>query len=265
MSEFKVTRYKVRLKDEKKGPEQPFSVVFLSDLHNKSYGKNNDILLQEIWNEKPEAVFVAGDMLIADHIPQMDAAISLMNELTKQYPVYYANGNHEQRMKLFPERYGEAYENYVSKIKSFGVHLLENAHKRLEIHKMPITVWGYELPAEYFGRTARKILTKEQLDEAVGIPEDPSYHILLAHHPAYFETYAAWGADLTLSGHLHGGLIRLPVLGGVISPQLRLFPHYDRGIYKYKEKQMIVSAGLGEHTIKMRINNPPELVVIDFV
>lgn len=265
MSEFKVTRYRVRLKEGKKRPDQPFSAVFLSDLHNMSYGHNNEKLLQEIRNENPEVVFVAGDMLVAEAEPQMDAAIALMDELTKQYPVYYANGNHEFRMKQYPERYGDSYERYASRIRSFGVHLLENTHNRLEVHKMPIAVWGYELPAEYFGRASRKTLTKKQMDEVLGEPDEMSYHILLAHHPAHFDTYASWGADLTLSGHLHGGIIRLPFLGGVISPQMKIFPHYDRGLYKLEEKQMIVSAGLGTHTINLRVNNPAELIVIDFV
>lgn len=265
MSEFKVTRYKVRVKDGKKGPEQPFSAIFLSDLHNMSYGQNNEKLLQEIRNENPEVVFIAGDMLTAEKEPQMDAAIALMDELTKQYPVYYANGNHEHRMKVFPEKYGESYEKYSSRIKSYGVHLLENTHKKLEIHKMPITVWGYELPAEYFRRSSRCALTQQQMRKVLGEPEDNTFHVLLAHHPVYFETYAAWGADLTLSGHLHGGIIRLPFLGGVISPQMQIFPRYDRGLYKLDGKKLIVNAGLGDHTIKMRINNPPEMVVIDFV
>lgn len=266
MSEFKMTRYKVRIKEGKKGPEQPFSAVFLSDLHNVSYGENNKKLLQEIRNENPEVVFIAGDMLTAEKEPQMDAAIALMDELTKQYPVYYANGNHEHRMKLFPEKYGDSYEAYVSRIKSYGVHLLENRCKKIEIHKMPITVWGYELPTDYFKRISRKKLTAEQIREVLGEPEDDSFQILLAHHPMHFDAYAAWGADLTLSGHLHGGIIRLPFIGGMISPQLQLFPKYDKGLFKQQDqKQMIVHGGLGDHSLKMRFHNPPEMVVIDFV
>ncbi len=265
MSEFKVTRYKVRVKEGKKGPEQPFSAVFLSDLHNAAYGDGNSRLLQEIRNEDPEVVFVAGDMVTATQQPQMDRAMVLMDELTKQYPVYYANGNHEHRMKAFPERYGEAYEKYSSVIKSFGVHLLENSHETIEIYRMTLTVWGYELPAEYFRRTSRRTLEAQQLSEILGEPSASGYHVLLAHHPDYFSAYASWGADLTLSGHLHGGIIRLPFLGGVISPQMRIFPAYDRGIYSMDGRKMIVSAGLGDHTVKMRVNNPPELVVIDFI
>ena len=105
----------------------------------------------------------------------------------------------------------------------------------------------------------------EEIREALGEPAEGAYRILLAHNPDYFSAYAQWGADLTLSGHLHGGMVRLPKIGGLISPNWTLFPKYDHGLYTIEEKKMIVSAGLGSHTIKLRINNPPELVVLDFV
>lgn len=265
MSEFKVTRYKLRTGEKSRGTDSPFSVVFLSDLHNISYGENNSALLQEIRNQNPEAVFAAGDMLVGSKEPQMDAALSLMDELTKKYPVYCVNGNHEQRLKTDPDRYGDQYQKYSDAVKSFGVHLLENGCERLEINRMPITVWGYELPVEYYRRGRKSELLEMQLVETLGKPDEHAFNILLAHNPIYFPTYAAWGADLTLSGHLHGGIVRVPFLGGLISPQLRLFPNYAHGMFTEKEKKMITSAGLGTHTIKLRVNNPPELVVIDFV
>lgn len=264
MPDFKVTHYKVRVGEEK-GPDRPFSAVFLSDLHNMSYGKNNRELLAEIRSQNPELVLIAGDMLTAGKKPQTEAAMALLDELTKKYPVYYANGNHEHRMRVNTEVYGESYERYSDAIKSFGVHLLENAGEKLKLHGMELTVWGLELSGEYFRRGVSRKLTGAQIEELIGAKPEGGFHILLAHHPCYFESYAAWGADLTLSGHLHGGIVRLPFLGGVISPQIRLFPRYDQGSYKLQDKRMIVSAGLGSHTIRLRINNPPELAVIDFV
>ena len=127
------------------------------------------------------------------------------------------------------------------------------------------SIWGLELDQSYFrrGRTAQ--LTSSVIEGLLGKPDEQCYNILLAHHPSYFPAYAVWGADLSLSGHLHGGMIRLPFLGGVVSPQVRLFPKYDKGMYMLDGKKLIVSAGLGNHTVNLRINNPPELVVIDFV
>lgn len=265
MTDFKVVRYKVKPDLEGKGPVQPFSAVFLSDLHNASYGKGNERLLQEIRNENPAAVFVAGDMITAGDTAQFDAALSLMDELTKQYPVYYANGNHESRLKRKAERFPGVYERYADTVRSCGVHLLENSHEKIEIHRLPITVWGLELPGECFYRTKPQIPDRAMIGGLLGEVQADSFPILLAHHPMYFEAYASWGAGLVLSGHLHGGIVRLPFLGGVVSPQMRLFPKYDRGLYTLRRSKMIVSAGLGSHTIPLRINNPPELVVIDFV
>ena len=100
MSDFKVTRYKLRASGMSvRGPEEPFSIVFLSDLHNKSYGKGNERLLQEIRNQDPEAVLIGGDLLTSADPPQMEAALDLMKELTRWYPIYAVNGNHEQRFK----------------------------------------------------------------------------------------------------------------------------------------------------------------------
>lgn len=264
MSDFKVTRHRVRISDVQPNLRRPFSAVFLSDLHNVSYGEGNSRLLQEIRNENPELVLVAGDMLTAGREPAMDAAMSLMNALTRSCQVYYANGNHEHRMKVNTERYGDSYERYSNAIKSFGVHLLENTGTDLDIEGAKLAVWGLELPGEYFKKGRAERLTQEQVAELLGRPRGDSFNILLAHHPVYCEAYAAWGADLTLSGHLHGGIVRLPLLGGVISPQMRLFPKYDRGLYKVDGRRLIVSAGLGSHTIPLRVNNPPEMIVIDF-
>ncbi len=264
MSEFKVTRYRIRVNEELRGPQQPFSAVLLSDLHNASYGEGNSILLQAIRTEKPEAIFVSGDMLISTEQPQMDVALALMDELTKQYPVYYVEGNHEYKVRNSAELHGGDGGRYFDLIRSFGVHLLKNSCEQIDIQKMPFTVWGLELPARYYERFRKHELTAAEITELLGEPDKDRFNLLLTHNPVYFEAYAAWGADLTLAGHLHGGLVRLPYLGGVITPQLRLFPRYDRGLFKRNGRQLVVSAGLGNHSVSLRINNPMELIVLDF-
>lgn len=265
MKDVKVTRYKVRVSREENRPAQPFSAVFLSDLHNAGYGEGNSRLLAEIRNQSPQAVFVAGDMVTAEESAGTNQALSLLDGLTKQYPVYYANGNHECRLKAQREKYGDLYEKYSQAIKSLGVHLLENTCEKIELGRVSLAVWGYELPIEYFKRGRLRRLSPEQIGETLGEPMPGCFNLLLAHHPEYFPVYARWGADLTLSGHLHGGMVRLPGLGGVISPRFRLFPAFDRGLFSRGDKKLIVSAGLGTHTIPVRFNNPPELVVIDFI
>ncbi len=263
MSDFKLTRYRIRISEDLRGLQQPLSAVFLSDLHNVSYGEDNRILLQAIRNENPEIVFVTGDMLVSTKEPRMDVALALMDELTKQYPVYYVEGNHEYKVRRYAETYGGDGLRYFDAIQSFGVHLLKNSCERLELHRMPVTIWGLELPWQYYERFKKHSLTAEQITELLGAPDEERYNILLTHNPVYFDAYAAWGADLTLAGHLHGGIVRLPHFGGVITPQFGLFPRYDLGLFKRHGKQLVVSGGLGSHSIPIRINNPPELVVLD--
>ncbi len=104
----------------------------------------------------------------------------------------------------------------------------------------------------------------DYLPKILGEPRTDACQILIAHNPLYFEEYAAWGADVVVSGHVHGGIMRLPVLGGVLSPNLSLFPKYDGGRFELGRAVMILSRGIGTHTIPLRIFNPAELVVLDF-
>ncbi len=264
MSEFKIRKYRIRVDEPKRGPETPFTVAFLSDLHNASFGKENRDLLQKIRNENPAAIFITGDMLTAGREPQMDVTLDLMDELTKMYSVYCVNGNHESRLEERAEEYGDSYEKYVTNIRSLGVHLLENSYEQIEIHRMPINVWGLELPVEYYRHFNPPMLTAGKMEELLGAPIGDEFQLLLTHHPAFFDAYVSWGADLTLAGHMHGGVIRLPKIGGLISPQFGISPRYSEGQFTKDGKKMIVSAGLGGHNLNIRINDPTELVIIDF-
>ena len=105
-------------------------------------------------------------------------------------------------------------------------------------------------------------MEKAYIEERLGRAEDKIYGILLAHSPMFQETYAQWGADLTLCGHFHGGTIRIPGLGGLMTPQFQFFQKFCGGIHKIGDKVMIVSRGLGTHSVNIRLNNKPELVVV---
>ena len=266
MSSIKVSHYKIRISDPMLRPQQPFSIAVLADLHNTVIGEQNETLLQEIREADPKAVLSAGDMVLAKAKNLgIASAVALLGELTRRYPVYCVNGNHETRMEYRQEVFGDAYEKYTQKIRSLGVRVLRNSGQFIEINRTKLALYGYEMDWKYYGHGRRQKMPAEEIREALGEPAEGAYRILLAHNPDYFSAYAQWGADLTLSGHLHGGMVRLPKIGGLISPNWTLFPKYDHGLYTIEEKKMIVSAGLGSHTIKLRINNPPELVVLDFV
>lgn len=234
--------------------------VLLSDLHNKSFGKQNDRLLQAIEEEKPDAILIAGDMYTSSAREDNGEIAVFVQKLAERYPVYYGNGNHEQKTRLFPETFGDKYETFAEKICRAGVHLLVNDKLYLPDYNMEI--YGLEIGREYYHKPKKKPMRADYMEQMLGKVDESRYNLLIAHNPEYFDNYAAWGADLTVSGHIHGGLMRLPVLGGVISPRLCLFPYYDGGRFTEGGREMILSRGLGTHTLPIRIFNPGELVVV---
>ena len=101
------------------------------------------------------------------------------------------------------------------------------------------------------------------IEERIGMSDPDAFQVLLAHNPSYMDEYLDWGADLILSGHLHGGMVRLPGVGGVIGPDFVVFPKYSGEMQKVGDQTVIVSKGLGTHTIHIRLFNPAEIVVIE--
>lgn len=256
---FKIKEYVFWSKKIKS--EEEIRMIMLADLHNHSYGKNNEKLLKAIHKVNPDLILVAGDMLRAKPNMDFSVSLSLMDELSKVYPIYYANGNHEYRLKIYPEKYGTIYQDYMQALKSFGVHVLENRKATITIKNSQIDVYGLEIDRKYYKRFKDTPLPEDYIENILG-KKGSNYSVLLAHNPNYFKRYAKWGADLTLSGHIHGGVMHLPGVGGVASPQVKFFPKYSGGVYQERNHYMVLSRGLGTHTINIRINNPAELVVI---
>ena len=229
-------------------------------MHNKSYGENNEKLLRKIEELQPEAILIAGDILTAVPGKEYDIALSFVEQLSKKYPLYYGMGNHETRLFLYPETYGTMGQDYERDLQKINVEFLRNTGKDIEEH---IRITGAEIERKYYKRFKKTPMERAYLENILGKPDNEKYQILLAHNPDYFEEYATWGADLVLSGHVHGGIMRLPVLGGVLAPSLRIFPKYDGGLFRSGKSVMILGRGLGSHTIPIRIFNPGELVCVD--
>ncbi len=238
--------------------------VMLGDLHNKCYGKDNEKLLAAIREQKPAFILITGDIPTAKPGKSLATATHLVKELAKDYPIYYGNGNHEHRMRLYPETYGDMYENYEAVLQEAGVCQLINAN--IDLEEWGISIFGSEIDRFYYKRFGVQLMENTYLAGILGQPKKDSYNVLLAHNPDYFPQYAAWGADLVLSGHVHGGMVRIPFVGkGVVSPNIRFFPKYDGGIFCLGKSMMLLGRGLGMHTIPIRMFNPGELLVIDFV
>lgn len=237
-------------------------ILILADLHNAEFGENNERLIAKINEEKPDYILLAGDMLVGHPGQPTEIAAALICSLAERYPVYYGLGNHEERVKQDTEQYGSMWKDYLHKLKGTIV-LLENARTELRKGQAVIPVYGLELGLDYYQRFHRKPLSTEIMDQMIGEPDKRQFNIMIAHTPEYFKEYAAWGADLIVSGHLHGGMVRFPGLGGAISPRVRIFPKYDRGCYEEGNSTMLLSGGLGNHTLKIRVNNIPEIMVVE--
>lgn len=257
---FKMTHYYVssdKLKDLKKERK----VVFLSDLHNYCYGDHNERLVRAIAEENPDYILVAGDMLVGRPDESSEIAEEFMKQLPEICPVLHANGNHEQRMKEFVDLYGDRFQRYEEVLKTAGVCCLVNENVEFNWDGIRICVHGLELPHEKYKKFKRHPLHKEDIDKLLGEAEE-CYNIMIAHNPTYMDTYLNWGADLVVSGHLHGGVVRVPFVGGLISPQFVLFPKYSGEMKCVGDKTAVVSKGIGIHTIKVRFMNPAEVVVL---
>lgn len=261
MRDFIITEY--NFTSEK--VSRPVCIAMLADLHNQQFGSCNQKLFYALQEKKVDIILLAGDMLVCR------SKAGEKNRQTAEWivraaglaPVFYGIGNHEKGvMEEIRNTQGlwQAYESIWRACPD--VHLLQD--EKLLLPDYNICIYGLDLERDYYTRIHKKRLYPSALTEKMGEVCGSYYNILLAHNPDYFRTYAAWKPDLIVSGHNHGGMIRLGRLGGVISPRLHPFPKYDYGIYENDEKnvRMVVTSGCGMHSVPIRINNPPELCIL---
>lgn len=240
-------------------------IVLLADLHEKSYGKGNAELIGAINHEHPDCIIMAGDMITAGKEPDLSSVAKLIVALSKNYPVYYVMGNHELKLKENPRRYKTRYDAFCHALESCGAHVLDNAGKYLPGTNIKISGLTQELAL--YRKRGKTHMDASYVKRRLGVRDKYSYQILVGHNPEYGKAYADWGADLSLAGHYHGGFMRMPFSKnrGLISPKYKLFPNCAGGMIRYGRACMIVSRGLGMHTLPLRIFNPGELVVIDLM
>lgn len=269
---FTVTRYKVKSK-KLNGIRQDVKIIFLSDLHNCVYGEKNSRLLQAVRREKPDLILIGGDMMVGKFGVPHDVALDFVRELPALCPVIYANGNHEQRRKSDPDLYGNIHRKYEQELIKNGVKFLENDSCTLKFSGKKLKICGLALGMETYAKFKKAHITSDTVTNFLGftpaearqsdfIHPEYDFSILLAHNPSYADAYLGWGADLILSGHLHGGLVRIPGVGGIITPQGFLFPEYSGEMKCHGNQTVIVSRGLGSHTLNVRLFNIPEIVTV---
>lgn len=238
-----------------------FHIVHLTDLHNASFGNRNEKLIQSIRELKPDIILITGDMIIGK--PGMDVkfAAHTINALCEIAPVYFSMGNHELRASIYTDTYGDMWKDFKENLLP-DVHLLLDEKAEVQKDGETVFLYGLNLTPELYRRMIKAAMPQDYLTSLFGRCDPRRYHIFMAHNPEYFNEYADWGANLTFSGHVHGGMIRLPLLGGALSPMIHFFPRYDKGLFTNNNKYMILSGGLGNHTFKFRVNNLPEIVSV---
>lgn len=261
LRDFRVTKYQI-CSQKLNGIKREKKIIFLSDLHNRMYGEENERLLESIRNQHPDLILIGGDMLVRKDGNSYDKTVHFLAKLPGICPVYCANGNHEQKLKELPDKYEQSYEEYKKALTASGIHMLENASETVKLDEVPVKLSGLEIPLGAYARFGKKELSLKEITDRIGEHGD-DYQILLAHHPGYMKEYLAYGADLILGGHYHGCVVQLPWIGGVISTNFTLFPKYSGGIYQEGEQTAVVSRGLGTHSVPLRLWNWPELIVLE--
>lgn len=237
--------------------EGSFTIAQVSDLHNAEFGGGNRELLAILEEAEPDLIAITGD-LIDSRRTDPAPALAFLEGAVELAPVCYVTGNHEFRAY-------DAYQDLKSHMEELGVIVLENESMVLE--EVPLRVIGLDDPS--FGVRSDPSATPEQILQgaltalAPQAGEEDLRTVLLAHRPEYVELYAQHGADLVLSGHAHGGQVRLPGVGGLYAPGQGFLPAYTSGLYQIGETSLVVSRGLGNSLFPLRVNNRPEVVLVE--
>ena len=250
---FKTVQYSIsseKIESEKK-------IVFLTDLHNNSFGKNNEKLFAAIEDISPDLVLIGGDMITVKSRVGIENALPLLKRISSKYKCIYANGNHEQR--LSENKFGLNYRQYKQIMEDMGIVYLSNKSYDLDDN---ICVHGLDLERKYYLRRFKKPLDSGYINKRISIDES-KFNILLAHSPLFVKDYAKSKVDLALAGHFHGGTIRLPGGIGLMTPQFHFLNKLVVGMKKIGSTIQIIGAGLGTHSINIRLNDMSELIVIN--
>ncbi|MBE6990182.1 MAG: metallophosphoesterase [Ruminococcaceae bacterium] len=229
-----------------------FRIAQVSDLHNTGSARLVQRLVTELRQQAPDIIALTGDLIDARRT-DIDAAIRFIEQIRDIAPVYYVTGNHEASVSAYPTLANRLEEN--------GVVILDNRTQVLTRGSGSVSLIGVHDPHmahESFVPDAEIMAAQLRI---AGY-DRTLYSILLSHRPELLHIYAAGGIDLVLSGHAHGGQIRLPLVGGLVAPDQGLFPAYTAGLYREGGTTMAVSRGIGNSILPFRINNRPELVVL---
>ncbi|OAK31448.1 phosphoesterase [Bacillus wiedmannii] len=230
-----------------------FKILQISDLHNKKFGDSQETLIQKVKIINPDIIAITGD-LIDSKSYDPEVSMELIRELVKKYPVYFVTGNHE--------KWSGKYNDLEKELKKHHVTILRNEHVSIQKGEQKINLLGIDDPEFVTGNRDEGNVVKDEIIKAKFEMQPDTYNVLLSHRPEFLTEYADEQIDLVLSGHAHGGQVRLPFIGGLVAPNQGILPTYTAGLYEKQNTSIVVSRGLGNSIIPQRIFNRPELVVV---
>ena len=270
-SKYEINKYVIKneiIYDKK--IRDKISIIFLSDLHEKVYGDNNYELINDILNNECKYIILGGDFIInstkdiINNTIKYKNTIRFINDLSKlnekyKKKIYFSFGNHELRLRY---NNNPIFDQLVSNLEKNNITIIDDNFVELNnnIRLYAISIFKGFYNKSFIFNNKNKLLTSNIIKERLGELDKNKYNIILSHSPDYSDNLIDYGFDLVLSGHYHGGLIRLPIIGTVFSPDLMLFPMYSYGLYNKNGKYIYVSNGLGEHYLNIRFLNTPSFL-----
>ena len=260
ITKIDVTKYTI---SNEKIPEEfnGFKIVQLSDFHSQGYRDTTEKLISKVKDINPDIIVMTGDMVSWD-MEDIEEVKILIKSLVEVYPIYYIDGNHEHLAEISrPGRY-VAFNEFMQEL---GVTTIKNDYVEIYKGNKSINLYGINLPLD--GATGLYVnrfqLEENYVEKTLSEADKEKFNILLAHTPTFIKQYSQWGADLVLSGHMHGGIVRIPFTNiGLLSPGRTIFPRYAAGKFKVNDTTMIVNRGIGTSSFKLRVFNNPEITVL---
>ena len=246
-----ITHYEI-ISDKLSVTFDGYKIAQISDFHNAQFGDHNAGIIQFLDKEQPDIIVITGD-LVDSNRTDIDVAVDFLAQAMQIAPCYYVTGNHEAWI-------GTDYQQLEDRMIAAGVEVLHDEVISIKKNGDSMQLIGLDHPDFVDGdKTVQESILKIKLSD---LKLKEGFRILLSHRPELFNAYSTTNMDLVLSGHAHGGQFRVPFIGGIVAPDQGLFPKYDAGVFAANGTTMVVSRGVGNSIIPIRLNNRPEIVIV---
>lgn len=238
--------------------ETGYKIAQVSDYHNTNNSFLNDAIFSSLYTEKPDAIVLTGDLLDSRKT-DIEIAIDFVSRLVEIAPVYYVTGNHECNVSIKNQ---SAFDNMIVDLKALGVVVLRNESIEITLqNNETINLFGINDPYFHCEYESEVGVKTDSLCSLFNVDKS-EFNVLLAHHPEQLDIYSKYNFDLVFSGHAHGGQVRI-FNKALIAPDQGLFPEFTDGEYKSGDTTLIVSRGIGNSVIPLRVFCRPHLIYLE--